>query len=65
MTDRRLLAAEAFGTGVLLFALNIVQTKESAAMAIAVSVLMVGPISGGHFNPAITLGFHHLNNAPS
>jgi glycerol uptake facilitator-like aquaporin len=65
MVENNVLFAEAFGTGVLLFALQMVQTKEAAAMAIAISVLMVGPISGGHFNPAITLGFHHLSNAPT
>jgi aquaporin Z len=61
------LAAEAFGTlivvvaglGVLLFTIpqsNPLPAALAAGLALTAAMLAVGYISGGHFNPAVTLG---------
>jgi aquaporin Z len=61
------LAAEAFGTlivvvaglGVLLFTIpqsNPLPAALAAGVALTAAMLAVGYISGGHFNPAVTLG---------
>ena len=52
---------EALGTGLLLFALNFSgapsQTDPIAvASAIFIAIVVAAPISGSHFNPAVTLG---------
>jgi aquaporin Z len=45
------------GVGSLVFARTLTDVALAHGLAIAVMVSAVGHISGGHFNPAITLGF--------
>ena len=52
---------EALGTGLLLFALNFSGQPSSTdpvavATTVFVAIMIAGPISGAHFNPAVTLG---------
>jgi MIP family channel proteins len=66
MTDYRKLAAEAFGTFTLIFigagsiiasaGTNLVAIALAHGIAIAVMVSALGHISGGLFNPALTIG---------
>ena len=51
---------EAIGTGLLLYCINMTAGspygKFGIAFAIFALILIGGPISGGHYNPAVTLG---------
>jgi len=46
---------EFVGTGLLLSAISYIGTPLAIGFALFVAVLLGGPISGGHFNPAVTL----------
>jgi aquaporin Z len=43
------------GTCLLLSAISYIGTPLAIGFALFVAVLLGGPISGGHFNPAVTL----------
>lgn len=51
---------EAIGTGLLLYAINLQKGTKFGQFGIAFMVfaliLIGGPITGAHFNPAVTLG---------
>ena len=51
---------ELLGTAMLLIAINWASTSGAVAEAVGLTVMMcaqiMGPISGGHFNPAVTIG---------
>lgn len=51
---------ELLGTAFLLIAVNWGGTSNNTPIAVGLTVMgfaqMLGPISGGHFNPAITMG---------
>jgi aquaporin Z len=46
---------EFVGTCLLLSAISYIGTPLAIGFALFVAVLLGGPISGGHFNPAVTL----------
>ena len=52
--------SELLGTAMLLIAINWSSTSDSIPSAVGLTVMIAaqlfGPISGGHFNPAVTLG---------
>lgn len=56
---------EAIGTGLLLYAINIQKGTTFGQFGIAfmlfAMILIGGPITGGHFNPAVTLGVYISN----
>src|SRR5436853_7901215 len=56
-TTKLFSAAFAQGAGDTASGLTLVAVAFAHGLAIAVMVSAVGHISGGHFNPAITLGF--------
>lgn len=45
------------GAGSILYAQSLTDIGLAGGLVIAVMLSAVGPISGGHFNPAVTLGF--------
>lgn len=51
---------EMMGTAALLLAVNLGNTSSNTPICVGLTVFgmaqMFGPISGGHFNPAVTLG---------
>lgn len=51
---------EFLGTAVLLFAINASQSGPFPPLAIGIGLFvgasMFGPVSGGHFNPAVSIG---------
>ena len=47
--------AEFLGTLLLIGVISFVGTPLAIGAALAVAVYFLGPISGGHFNPAVTL----------
>jgi aquaporin Z len=67
-TDKEKLIAEAIGTFMLVLTvgLNVLVESKAAAFSIAASlmcmILAVGDISGGHFNPAVTLALMARKN---
>ncbi len=46
---------EFVGTGLLIAVISYIGTPIAIALALFVAVIVGGPISGGHFNPAVTL----------
>ncbi|MEI6136043.1 MAG: aquaporin, partial [Chloroflexota bacterium] len=69
MMDPRKLVAEAVGTFTLIFAgcgsvmlftgndrVTLVGVALAHGLAIAIMISALGAISGGHFNPAVTIG---------
>ena len=53
----RRLAAEAIGTAVLLARIVGSGIMAATGAILAVLILVFGPISGAHFNPAVTVSF--------
>ena len=57
---------EALGTGLLIFAINMSgpgspSAKFGICFTVFSLILIAGPISGAHFNPAVTLGVYISN----
>ena len=54
-------------TGTLFFLYVIITTGNALAMgtALAIAVMIGGPISGGHFNPAVTLMMASAGKQPT
>ena len=50
------LAAECFGTALFLFGIISTSTPITIPFSLLASVVIFGDITGGHFNPAVTLG---------
>jgi aquaporin Z len=74
--DKRALAAEVFGTFVLVSAVlggalfsfpnaGVLGVAFSIGLAVMAMIFAVGQISGGHFNPAVTLGLVAGGRFPS
>ena len=53
-------AYEMMGTAMLVMALNWSVTGENppaaVPLALFINIIVFGPVSGGHFNPAVTMG---------
>ena len=51
--------SELLGTAMLLISINWASTSDSIPQAVGLTVMVMaqifGPISGGHFNPAVTI----------
>jgi glycerol uptake facilitator-like aquaporin len=56
---------EAIGTALLMYAVNLSSGSPFAKFGISFTVfaliLIAGPVSGAHFNPAVTLGVYISN----
>jgi len=54
--DMKKLVAEFIGTFFLVFTVSMSQNPLAIGTILAIIVYVLGPISGGHFNPAVTIG---------
>jgi len=49
---------EMLGTALFIYGIMLTYSAASIAFSLAASILIFGSITGGHFNPAVTLGVY-------
>lgn len=56
---------ECAGTALLVYAVNVSKADPVAiCFSLFTAIMIAGPISGGHFNPAVTIGVFISQNKP-
>ena len=49
---------EMLGTALFIYGIMLTYSAASIAFSLAASILIFGSVTGGHFNPAVTLGVY-------
>ena len=53
---------EAFGTMLFVYSIMLTTQPISIAFSLFASIVLFGAITGGHFNPAVTMGVYISEN---